>query len=211
VDLMSDDPVLPVLLALRLRSFATSEVVSERSGLESEVVLTALKECSESGWASFREGRVTGWSLTADGRRRGEELLAQQLDSAGVRVGVEAAYERFLGLNGELLSICTDWQVVGPGSDQRVNDHADAAHDAAVLVRLDTLHASALPVTADLGRLLVRFDTYSARLAHAHDRVCAGEHDWLTRPTIDSYHTVWFELHEDLLATLGRERSQERP
>ena len=29
-----------------------------------------------------------------------------------------------------------------------------------------------------------------------------------SRP-IDSYHTVWFELHEDLLATLGRERSTE--
>ena len=26
---------------------------------------------------------------------------------------------------------------------------------------------------------------------------------------IDSYHTVWFELHEDLLATLGIERSSE--
>jgi hypothetical protein len=26
---------------------------------------------------------------------------------------------------------------------------------------------------------------------------------------IDSYHTVWFELHEDLLSTLGIERSKE--
>ena len=26
---------------------------------------------------------------------------------------------------------------------------------------------------------------------------------------IDSYHTVWFELHEDLLATLGLERAAE--
>jgi hypothetical protein len=26
---------------------------------------------------------------------------------------------------------------------------------------------------------------------------------------IASYHTVWFELHEDLLATLGIERSSE--
>ena len=25
---------------------------------------------------------------------------------------------------------------------------------------------------------------------------------------IDSYHTVWFELHEDLLATLGIERDR---
>jgi hypothetical protein len=26
---------------------------------------------------------------------------------------------------------------------------------------------------------------------------------------IDSYHSVWFELHEDLLATLGIERGSE--
>ena len=36
-----------------------------------------------------------------------------------------------------------------------------------------------------------------------------GETDWLTKPIIDSYHTVWFELHEDLLATLGLERGHE--
>ncbi len=38
-----------------------------------------------------------------------------------------------------------------------------------------------------------------------------GERDWFTKPTIDSYHSVWFELHEDLLATLGLERAKEAP
>jgi hypothetical protein len=28
---------------------------------------------------------------------------------------------------------------------------------------------------------------------------------------MDSYHTVWFELHEDLLATLGLERGATAP
>jgi hypothetical protein len=28
---------------------------------------------------------------------------------------------------------------------------------------------------------------------------------------MDSYHTVWFELHEDLLATLGLERGAGAP
>ena len=37
----------------------------------------------------------------------------------------------------------------------------------------------------------------------------AGEVDWFTRPTIPSYHSVWFELHENLLATLGIDRAQE--
>jgi pyruvate,orthophosphate dikinase len=41
------------------------------------------------------------------------------------------------------------------------------------------------------------------------DRVEAGERDWFTKPLIDSYHTVWFELHEDLLSTLGKERASE--
>ncbi|MDP9020051.1 MAG: MarR family transcriptional regulator, partial [Actinomycetota bacterium] len=44
---------------------------------------------------------------------------------------------------------------------------------------------------------------------HALRRVVAGEGDWLTRPLIDSYHTVWFELHQDLLDTLGIERGSE--
>ena len=45
--------------------------------------------------------------------------------------------------------------------------------------------------------------------AEALRRVRAGEHDWFTKPVIESYHTVWFELHEDLLASLGLDRSSE--
>jgi hypothetical protein len=33
--------------------------------------------------------------------------------------------------------------------------------------------------------------------------VASGETIWLTRPIIDSYHTVWFELHEELIAATG--------
>jgi hypothetical protein len=31
----------------------------------------------------------------------------------------------------------------------------------------------------------------------------------LTRPIIDSYHTVWFELHEELIQAAGRSREDE--
>jgi pyruvate, orthophosphate dikinase len=40
-------------------------------------------------------------------------------------------------------------------------------------------------------------------------RVEAGEGDWFAKPVMPSFHTVWFELHEDLLTTLGLERSDE--
>jgi len=39
--------------------------------------------------------------------------------------------------------------------------------------------------------------------------VSAGDVDWFTKPMIPSYHTVWFEMHEDLLCTLGIERGSE--
>lgn len=67
-----------------------------------------------------------------------------------------------------------------------------------------------MPVTRSLAGSLWRFRGYAERLDAAHQRVRAGDHEWITAPSIDSYHTVWFELHEDLLATLGRDRSQER-
>ena len=46
-------------------------------------------------------------------------------------------------------------------------------------------------------------------LRSALERLVDGDTDWFTKPTIPSYHTVWFELHEDLLVTLGIERSSE--
>jgi hypothetical protein len=90
-----------------------------------------------------------------------------------------------------------------------LNDHADQAHDDRVLAELRQLHDAALPLASALGRLFDRYAHYGPRLAAALARIEAGELDWFTKPLVDSYHTVWFEMHEDLLLTLGRQRSTE--
>ena len=56
---------------------------------------------------------------------------------------------------------------------------------------------------------LDRFRGYGPRLSDAVQRVQKGDTDWFTKPMIASYHTVWFEMHEDLLCTLGIERGAE--
>jgi hypothetical protein len=207
---MADPTLSHVLLVLRVRGVAPSAAVAERAGVPTAVVDEVLGSALDAGWVTQSSGRLAGWSLSAAGRRHGEQLLAEQVDSAGLRTELESVYGRFLGLNGELLSICTDWQVVRVDGVEVLNDHADAARDRAVLARLEQLHGAAAPLTDRLASLLVRFSGYSPRLSAARRRISAGEHEWLTRPTIDSYHTVWFELHENLLATLGRSRTQER-
>jgi hypothetical protein len=91
------------------------------------------------------------------------------------------------------------------------NDHTDAAHDTAVLAELEQLHVVVVDeVTRPVAGSLARFESYPRRFVHAIERVRSGDLDWFTRPLVDSYHTVWFELHDDLLATLGRDRSTER-
>jgi hypothetical protein len=49
---------------------------------------------------------------------------------------------------------------------------------------------------------LPRFTRYRVRLTDALTRVRAGAHGYVT-DDLESYHVVWFQLHEDLLATLG--------
>ena len=97
----------------------------------------------------------------------------------------------------------------GPDGAQVLNDHADPDYDAGVVKRLRAIDDAVQPVCADLADALDRFAHYGPRLAHAIDRLEDGDLDYATKPMIDSYHTVWFELHEDLLATLGIERSKE--
>jgi len=43
-------------------------------------------------------------------------------------------------------------------------------------------------------------------LTAALERAEDGAIEWVSDVRIASYHTVWFEMHEDLLRALGRER-----
>lgn len=200
---------LLTLHSLRLKGFIDAAEAAELAGLTPEVVDPLLATFAEQGLVIHREGRVSGWQLTADGRAKGEELLAAELDGAGVRDAVAAAYKRFLESNQSFLSICTDWQVRDIDGEQALNDHTDAAYDAGVIDALAATDVSVQPIVADLAAALDRFSSYGPRFADRLAKVKSGDTDWFTKPMIDSYHTVWFELHENLLATLGIERAKE--
>jgi len=198
-----------VLGELRLGGFNDIDVVTSRTGLDASVVEATLVVARSEGWVAHRSGRVSGWSLTAPGRAEGERLLAEELDAAGGRDVVTDAYHSFLPLNRRFLELCTDWQLRSDGHSQILNDHLDHEYDESVVARLDELDGRVAIVVGQLSSGLQRFSAYRRRFAFALAQVHVGELDWFTKPLIDSYHTVWFELHEDLLATLGIERSRE--
>ena len=203
------DPRTLVLHGLRLKGFGEAAAIGEAVGIAEADAKPLLDELVVEGHATYRDGRLSGFSLTKAGRQHHAERLAAELEAAGARAAIEHGYRRFLDLNQDLLSICTAWQLREVDGESLVNDHSDSSYDAGVIEQLACLHMGVDPICADLADALDRFGGYGPRLAHALERVRRGDVDWFTKPMIASYHTVWFEMHEDLLSTLGIERGTE--
>jgi hypothetical protein len=139
--------------------------------------------------------------LSPEGRGHLEGLLADERSRADA-AAVLAAYDEFRSVNAEFKALVTDWQL----KDGQPNTHEVPGYDAAVLARLDDVHRRVTPIIAAAAAQLPRLSGYSVKLQTALDNIHAGQTMWLARPLIDSYHTVWFELHEELILATGRTR-----
>jgi hypothetical protein len=188
VPTLSDD-AWALLHDLRLRGFRPAK----GGPAEAELTAAGLVMVRGANLALAPAGREAhaAWARLTPGSE--EEALAK------------GAYERFLNFNVEFLRICTDWQLK-PGNQP--NDHSDAAYDFKILERLDRLDERAGALLDGLGKAIPRFAGYRARLTEALDKI-SEDRAWLASPRCDSYHTVWMQLHEDLLAAVGVNRADE--
>jgi hypothetical protein len=193
---------LLVLHALRCIGFVGLSRVSEATGLPDLDVESELIDLAVAGLVTRVPGDFGGWGLTEAGRTEDAERISDELDTAGTRTAVAEAYDDFLVLNPELLDLCTAWQMRSVDGVTTLNDHTDPAYDSRVLDRLTEFNQRADVACADLFAAMLRFQRYRARLTDALTRAKSGALDYVTDSTA-SYHSVWFQLHEDLLVTLG--------
>lgn len=191
-----------VLHSLRCLGFSGLARVAEATGLPESTVESELIDLAVAGLVTRTAGDFGGWGLTEAGRAEDAARRVAELAPAGVRAVITQAYQDFLVLNPELLDLCTAWQLRPAGGVTTPNDHTDAAYDARVLGLLTDLHRRADAVCVELSAALPRFGRYRTRLTHALTLASAGELHYVT-DDLAAYHTVWFQLHEDLLATLG--------
>jgi hypothetical protein len=187
---------------------ADAAAIAQRFALDRELVDELLLDYEAFGWITrVHFADVDGWSLTTPGLAENERRLSAELDQTGARSKVVAAHEVFVALNSRFLVAITNWQIRPTGGDQlAANDHSDWSWDEGVFDELHGLQGRLQPVGEQLAAALARFDGYAERYSAGLDRVDRGERAWVAQPKIDSCHTVWMELHEDLLATLGLER-----
>ena len=191
---------LTVLQAVRLKGRVSLADLAATLGDDADDLAATVDRLTRAGL--LVDGKLL--RLSPDGRVRLSELLAaegQQIDTSSVA----AAYADFRAVNADFKALVTDWQV----KNGQPNTHDDTDYDDAVVARLDSVHQRVAPIVAAVAEQVPRLGHYWAKLQAALDNIHAGETLWLSRPLIDSYHTVWFELHEELILAAGLTRESE--
>ena len=197
------DDVLEVLL---IKGVATADQLTLNLGCDPASVGALVAQLGTEGLVEAASG---GHRLTAEGKLRA--LAAFDIDRE--RVGADRLAEllaSFRDLDLRMKDTVTAWQLRGGSDEPVINDHSDPAYDAQVLGRLAELHRDALAWMAPLTAAFARFDRYQARLERALTAAHGGDQRYVASPRVDSYHSVWFELHEDLIRLIGRRRSDEQ-
>lgn len=193
-----------LLQTLRLKGRASAEAIAAALNEDPVSVAAGLGELAGAGCAEL--GPREAYKLTPAGR----DALGAQLgvERAGVDTSqVRVHYDAFCRHNETFKEVMTAWQLKDPSTP---NDHTDAAYDDGVVARLGEIHQAVVPVIEAAVAPVPRLGAaYPRRLETAWRVVAGGDRSWIAKPLADSYHTVWFELHEELIGLAGLTRAGE--
>lgn len=192
-----------VLNVVALKKMVAAEAIAADTGMPQPDVEPVLERLAQQGLVV----EAGGAAFPTDEAEPALAAAAAQ-HYAPVREDADLAplVERFEAVNAQFLTTMSSWQQVDVGGRKVANDHTDPEYDHRVIARLEKLVARLDPLLTALAGHDPRFGAYPRRFAAALEGIDAGRHDLVSSPTADSVHTVWFEFHEDLLRTLGRER-----
>jgi pyruvate,orthophosphate dikinase len=214
IDLSADTPhddteeaaVLDIdatIRVLAIKGFVTADGLAPCLFSTEDEVSAALEDLASEGLAEPFGAMV---KLTDEGKARADALMEADREAWGEE-NAEAALEAFLPLDVRMKETVTAWQMREVDGSMVPNDHGDEDYDREVLARFAALHEEAVAWLATL--TLPRLERYRARLLRAAENVAGGDHAYIASPRLDSYHNVWFELHEDLILLAGRTREDE--
>lgn len=191
-------------MALRVRGRAAPATVALAAGVAEDEARRVLGAATDAGLVEGHGDRI---ALTPPGRTELTALLAREpID----RAALATLYDAFLVIDTSLKARVTAWQLQAPGRHADGGGAGALGVDGASAAALGAVRAAAADATAMARRLAAvvpRYAGYLRRLTAAADALAAGDVRFVASPRVDSLHQVWFELHQDLLVTLGRQRA----
>jgi pyruvate, orthophosphate dikinase len=112
-------------------------------------------------------------------------------------------------LNLAFKELITAWQLRSVDGQLTPNDHSDRDYDRRIVESLrQAVHPQITMLLGRLSEYVARLSHYIDRFGAALDGIEAGKYDMVANPLKDSYHTVWFELHEELIRLAGWTRAE---
>jgi hypothetical protein len=202
-----EDPDFTVLHGLALRRRSDIEGLEQTTGLARALIEHALDRAREADLVAEARGH---YLLTRQGDAALESVYPRRFAESRRDRRLATAYERFESLNRELKALITDWQIRPLGAANVPNDHSDLDYDDRIFERLFALHERAEEILVALSFGLPLVARHTDRLCAALELAEGGDPEFVSGVRCDSYHAVWFELHEHLLRLLGKSREEER-
>ena len=194
-----------ILRALVVKGYSTPEHLAAVILCVPELVPPVVSSLVSNGLVKEAGEMI---QLTEQGRSVGVSLMARDRRAWGEQ-NAQRALEGFLPLDQSVKESITAWQMRQVDGEPVMNDHTDAEYDGAVLAAFASVHRDVVAWLEPLTHGLARLQTYMERLERAAIRASEGDQAYIASPRLDSYHTVWFELHEDLILLSGRTREEE--
>lgn len=187
---MISDEIFRVLNAVYLRKMANVEAISECSGLKADAARTLVEDAVGKSLLLDMGGQ---YMLPEDGTRAVLEYYDKTYAQERQNQELVAWYDRFETINTQFLGLVSAWQSEQGGDEGALGK----------LTRSVERLIKALPKAVVF---VPRYQVYADRFAAALAKVDQGDHSYVSSPTTDSIHNVWFEFHEDILAVLGKPR-----
>jgi hypothetical protein len=194
-----------VLHGVAIKKHGSAQAIANLLGLDPERVGVVLQDLLRRGRVSELQGR---FSLSPASRMALASEYSRYHGTLRSDQDVVAAYDTFERINVELKTLISQWQTLEVAGEIVQNNHTDLEHDRDIIDRLGRLHERADRVLGVLAGRVPRFEIYRTKLLTALERAEDGDIEWVSAVRVESYHTVWFELHEDLLRLMGRERQE---
>lgn len=194
-----------VMHGLAIKKSGTPEAIAGIVGLDTDDVRGVLAKLVEAKRCVEAQGK---YLLTPPARMALDSDYSRLYGDLRGDAAFKAGYEGFERINNPLKQLITDWQTVPVGGERVPNDHSNEDYDGKIIDRLGELHERAEAVLNQLAAVLPRMSIYREKLLAALEKAEDGEIEWVSDAKIESYHTLWFELHEDLLRLMGREREE---
>lgn len=196
-----------ILLALELGGRLSSPEIAWRTGLSRAVAAERLRELEADVRLQCGPAGTDLVSLSERGSRAAAAFLDRERNEIGEAVG--RVLDEFGAVNGAVKDLVSRWQLRPVGGELVANDHRDERYDGSLLAELGRLLPACLGALAPLTALRDRYERYGNRLKDAVERAGLGEREYVSGLRVDSFHSIWWQLHADLLAVAGRARGRD--